>query len=105
MSDMRFDGGLDRRSILAALRAYRKGDFSTRLPLDLVGVDGEIAQAFNDVVEMSSACAAEIARLREEVGVEGRLGQRAAVPAAAGAWAAAVAALNALVDDAGRPLA
>jgi signal transduction histidine kinase/CheY-like chemotaxis protein len=105
MSDMKFEAGLDRRSILAALRAYRKGDFSTRLPLDMVGVDGEIAQAFNDVIEMSAMCAAEVARLREEVGGQGRLAQRAGVPAATGAWASALEALNALVDDSGRPLA
>jgi signal transduction histidine kinase/ActR/RegA family two-component response regulator len=105
MSDMKFDGGLDRRSILAALRAYRKGDFSARLPLDLVGVDGEIAQAFNDVVEMSSTCSGEVQRLREQVGGQGRLAQRAGVHAATGAWAATLEALNALVDDSGRPLA
>jgi signal transduction histidine kinase/CheY-like chemotaxis protein len=106
MSDMKFDAhGLDRRTILAALRAYRKGDFSARLPLDQVGVDGEIAQAFNDIVEMSAACAGEVARLREQVGVQGRLAQRAGVRAATGAWAATLDALNALVDDAGRPLA
>jgi signal transduction histidine kinase/ActR/RegA family two-component response regulator len=105
MSDMKFEGGLDRRSILAALRAYRKGDFAARLPLDLVGVDGEIAQAFNDVVEMSATCGAELARLCEQVGGEGRLAQRASVPAATGAWAATLEALNALVERSGRPLA
>jgi signal transduction histidine kinase/CheY-like chemotaxis protein len=105
MSDMKFDSGLDRRAILAALRAYRKGDFATRLPLDLVGVDGEIAQAFNDVVETSAACTGEVQRIREVVGGQGRLSQRAGVHAATGAWAATLEALNALVDDSGRPLA
>jgi signal transduction histidine kinase/CheY-like chemotaxis protein len=105
MSDPKFEPGLDRRSLLAALRAYRKGDFSARLPLDLVGVDGEIAQAFNDVVEMSATCAGEIARIRDEVGARGRLAQRAGVRAATGAWATVLEELNALVDDAGRPLA
>jgi len=44
---------LDRGALLKALRAFRNGDFSVRLPLDLVGVDGEIAEAFNDAVEMN----------------------------------------------------
>jgi signal transduction histidine kinase/ActR/RegA family two-component response regulator len=105
MSDMKIDGGLDRRSILGALRAYRKGDFSTRLPLDLVGVDGEIAQTFNDIVEMSAMCSGEVQRLREQVGGQGRLAQRAGLHAAAGAWAGTLEAVNALVADAGRPLA
>ncbi len=106
MSDMQFvSGGLDRRSLLAALRAYRKGDFTVRLPLDLVGTDGEIAQAFNDVVEMAGMCAAEVARLRQDAGMEGRLGQRAGVPSATGSWAATLDALNSLVSDVVRPMA
>jgi hypothetical protein len=31
----------------------KKGDFSVRLPMDLIGIDGEIASAFNDVVELN----------------------------------------------------
>jgi hypothetical protein len=55
---------LDRGALLKALRAFRNGDFSVRLPLDLVGVDGEIAEAFNDAVEMSDSIAEEFARIR-----------------------------------------
>lgn len=36
---------LDRRKLLAALRGFRRGDFSVRLPDELSGVDGEIARA------------------------------------------------------------
>src|SRR5579859_3950606 len=105
MSDMQFlPGSLDRRSLLAALRAYRKGDFSVRLPLVLTGTDGEIAQTFNDVVEMAGMCAGEVTRVRHEAGAEGRLGQRAGVPSATGAWAASLEALNALVSDVVRPM-
>ena len=42
---------LDRREILKALRAFRRGDFTVRLPGDLVGIDGEIATVFNEAVE------------------------------------------------------
>jgi hypothetical protein len=34
---------LDNRQLLAALRAFRKGVFSVRLPRDFAGVDGELA--------------------------------------------------------------
>src|SRR5260221_13284901 len=44
---------LDRKGLLNALRVFKKGDFSVRLPMDLIGIDGEIAQAFNDVVEIN----------------------------------------------------
>src|SRR5712671_4209156 len=33
---------LDRHYLLAALRAFRKGDFSVRLPIGLTGIDGKI---------------------------------------------------------------
>src|SRR6478752_2771822 len=38
---------LDRTHLLAALTALRKGDFSARLPIDLEGLDGKIADQFN----------------------------------------------------------
>ena len=43
---------LDRGELLKSLRAFKRGDFSVRMPLNLTGIDGEIAQTFNDVVEM-----------------------------------------------------
>src|SRR6478672_2990993 len=38
---------LDKTTLLTALLAFRKGDFSIRLPVDLDGMDGKIADAFN----------------------------------------------------------
>ena len=34
---------LDRGELLKALRAFKRGDFSVRMPLNLTGIDGEIA--------------------------------------------------------------
>jgi HAMP domain-containing protein len=94
---------LDRRELLKALRALKKGDFSARLPLDLTGIDGEIAQAFNDVVEVNDAFAAEFARISVQVGKEGQIAQRVKVPAATGMWAENVESLNNLIADLVRP--
>src|SRR5207302_1040654 len=90
---------LDRGELLKALRQFKRGDFSVRMPLNLTGVDGEIAQAFNDVVELEEANAAEIARIAELVGKEGHYGQRMSVPGASGGWADVVDSLNTLVSD------
>ena len=46
---------LEPRQLLKALRAFKRGDFSVRLPADLTGIDGEIAEAFNEVVELNDA--------------------------------------------------
>ena len=43
---------LDRGELLKAMRAFKRGDFTVRMPLNLTGIDGEIAQTFNDVVEL-----------------------------------------------------
>ncbi|MBI3525700.1 MAG: HAMP domain-containing protein, partial [Betaproteobacteria bacterium] len=94
---------VDRKALLAALRAYRKGDFSVRLPMDLIGIDGEIAQTFNDVVEINEKVADEIARIRDEVGREGQINQRVRVPAATGSWADCADSVNTLIGDLVRP--
>ena len=37
------------RQLLAAVMAFRDGDFSLRLPIDWEGTDGRIAEAFNQI--------------------------------------------------------
>ena len=93
------------RTLLGALRAFRKGDFSVRLPADLTGIDGEIAEAFNDVVELNERMTKEFERLGEIVGKEGKIGHRASVPGASGSWAANVDAVNSLIADMVHPTA
>src|SRR5688500_19247455 len=84
---------LDRGELLKALRAFKRGDFTVRMPLNLTGIDGEIAQTFNDVVELGEAKAAEMARVAEQVGKEGLIATRMHVPGASGAWAEVIESL------------
>ena len=58
---------IDRRQLLGALRALRRGDFSVRLPEEVDGVDGEIAELFNEVVGMNEALTSEFERLARVV--------------------------------------
>ena len=78
--------GLDKHAILGALRALRRGDFSVGLPQDLTGADGDIAEAFNDVVEFNRTMCEEMQRLRRAVGRDGQIGERGHLPNARGAW-------------------
>jgi len=94
---------LDNREILKVLRAFKKGDFSIRMPLDLVGIDGEIAAAFNDIVEMNETMTKEFARIRDQVGKEGEINQRVRIPTASGSWADCVDSVNTLIGDLVRP--
>src|SRR5690348_5037593 len=95
---------LDRGELLKALRQFRRGDFTVRMPLNLTGIDGEIAQAFNDVVELEEAKAAEIARVADQVGKEGQIRARMSLAGAGGGWADQVQAINALLGDMAYPV-
>src|SRR5438876_3769531 len=104
MKDLQFaPDALDRRGLLSALRTFKKGDFSVRLPVDRIGVDGEIAQVFNEVVEVNEKVTDEFARIRDEVGREGQINQRVRLPAATGSWSDCVDSVNTLIADLIRP--
>ncbi|HYD57029.1 MAG TPA: HAMP domain-containing protein, partial [Burkholderiales bacterium] len=95
---------LDRGELLKALRAFRRGDFSIRMPLNLTGIDGDIAAAFNDVVELEEAKAAEITRVAELVGKQGQMSHRMNVPGASGGWLEVIEAMNTLIRDLAFPV-
>ena len=94
---------LDLRELLACLRRARKGDFSARLPMDLSGLGGDIAGAFNDLVERNQGLTRELARVSEAVGKEGRISQRLDLKGAEGEWSACVDSVNELITDLVQP--
>ena len=88
-----------------ALRAARQGDFSVRLPTDGAneGVMGEVALAFNALIEQNDALVSELRRVDRSVGFEGKTTERASV-GAGGSWAAAVDSVNSLVEKMAWPV-
>src|SRR5256884_1103457 len=86
-------------NLLVAMLSFRDGDFSIRMPSSLTGVDGKIADAFNEIVTFSDRRAKETVRVSMSVGKEGKLKQRMNVPEGVGGWADEVAAINILIDD------
>jgi len=91
--------------LLAAMIAFRDGDFSWRLPSDWVGTEGRIAEAFNQAVAHEDRLTREVERLSVTVGRDGRLRQRMSLPGAIGQWATKVESINTLIDDLVRPTA
>ncbi|MBV9490150.1 MAG: HAMP domain-containing protein, partial [Verrucomicrobia bacterium] len=94
---------LDSRVLLSALTALKRGDFSVRLPVDWTGVPGKAADAFNEVVELNERMAEELARLRQAVGREGRINERARLGEVQGAWANSITLVNDLIADLVQP--
>jgi HAMP domain-containing protein/signal transduction histidine kinase/DNA-binding response OmpR family regulator len=90
---------MDPKTLLGALNSFRRGDFSVRLPEDWTGLGGKVADAFNEVVELNERMAAELERLSQVVGKQGRINQRASLGDVRGSWASSVQCVNALVTD------
>jgi HAMP domain-containing protein/CheY-like chemotaxis protein len=99
-------GGSDqsKRQLLNALRAVARGDFSQRLPTTWDGIDGDIADAFNEVVGWDERVLGEIERISTVVGHDGRLGQRAELQAPGG-YGGKLHSVNRLIDDLTHPIA
>jgi len=93
-----------KRQLLSALRAVARGDFTAKLPTTWDGVDGDIAEAFNEVVGHSARVLKEIERISSVVGYDGRLGQRAELQAPGG-YGEKLLAVNRLIDDLTHPIA
>jgi HAMP domain-containing protein/signal transduction histidine kinase/DNA-binding response OmpR family regulator len=93
------DAASEMHQLLGALIALRKGDAGVRLPAHWSGVAGRVADAFNDVVEQNANMAEELARLRQVVGKEGKLKQRASMREARGFWGESMESINSLIDD------
>src|SRR5689334_16062509 len=85
--------------LLASLLRFRDGDFSSRMPHTLLGIEGKIADVFNEILAVSQRRSAETARVCRAVGKDGKLKERMRVPGAVGGWADEVEALNTLIDD------
>jgi hypothetical protein len=65
----------------------------------LTGVDGQIAEAFNELAQFAESLRAEVVDLRQTVGREGRTHRRLGRGAARGGWADYVTGVNEVLDD------
>ena len=90
---------LDSKQLLAALTAFKRGDFSAQLPDDWTGIAGKVADTFNDVIRLNQRLTQELARIGRVVGKEGRIRQRASLGEASGSWADAMRSVNNLIGD------
>ncbi|MGI2908666.1 HAMP domain-containing protein [Tolypothrix sp. VBCCA 56010] len=96
---------LDLKQLLRTLAEVKKGNFSARMPLDHTGIGGKIADTLNDIIDMNERMAAELERVSNVVGKEGKINERATLGNAKGSWKAAVESVNTLVTDLVQPTA
>src|SRR6266487_5436661 len=89
--------------LLTALMAFKRGDFSARLPENWTGVPGKIADTFNAVIETNQRMTRELERMVRVVGKEGRISQRASLGEVSNSWADAIQCINVLIGDLVQP--
>lgn len=84
---------LDLRQLLRTLSAVKKGDFSARMPVDQTGMAGKIADTLNDIIEQNERLTAELQRIGNVVGKEGKISERASLGNVRGGWSLPVSIL------------
>jgi HAMP domain-containing protein/CheY-like chemotaxis protein/signal transduction histidine kinase len=87
------------QELLHALQAMRSGDFSVRMTGDHLGVEGKIADTFNEIVAANQRMAQQLERVGQAVGREGKTRQRVKFGLASGSWADMEDSVNTLIDD------
>ena len=85
--------------LLRVLQAVRDGDFSVRLPGDWTGLEGKIADTFNEIVASNARMASELERVGTVVGKQGKTRQRVKFGRPSGAWGEMETSVNTLIDD------
>src|SRR5437763_9276425 len=96
-------GELDQAALLKVLTEFKRGNFAVRVPDEWTGTPGKIADTLNEVIEANQRLGRELARVGRLVGEEGRISQRAAMPALGGEWAQSVDSVNELIENLVRP--
>ncbi|MEH2012578.1 hybrid sensor histidine kinase/response regulator [Nostoc sp.] len=96
---------LDLNQLLRTLNAVKQGDFSARMPIDHTGVAGKIADTLNDIIDQNERMAAELQRIGNVVGKEGKIAERASLGDVRGSWSHCVTSVNSLITDLVQPIA
>ena len=95
---------LDTKLLLKTLISFKQGDFSVRMPADLLGIEGKIADTLNELIRMAEYVAVDCARVSKAVGKAGKTDVRMSTVKLQGSWFNLVESTNSLIDDLASPL-
>ncbi|GBF38481.1 HAMP domain-containing protein, partial [Leptospira johnsonii] len=94
---------LNPKHLLEVLTAFKRGDFSKRMPLDQVGIAGKISDLLNDIMDQNDRMVKEFERISNEVGQEGKISQRVSGISSTGSWGACMNSINSLIGNLVQP--
>src|SRR5258707_14080775 len=75
------------QDLLQALQAMRSGDFSVRMTGSHLGIEGKIADTFNEIVAANQRMAQQLERVGQAVGREGKTRKGVQFGYASASWA------------------
>jgi hypothetical protein len=71
---------LDKRELLQILTEVKNGNFSVRMPIDKVGLNGKICDTLNEIISLNEKMMQEFTRAGNTIGKQGKLTQRIEAP-------------------------
>src|ERR1700741_1882552 len=85
--------------LLKTLVAFKRGNFSVRMPVHETGLPGKIADTLNEILELKEKMVSGFPRIIKAVGKDRLIPQRASIGSVTGAWADCVESVNSLIGD------
>jgi len=91
---------LNSKELLGVLSEVRNGNFSVRMPVDLLGLDGKICDTLNEIISMNDALMLELTKAGNIIGRQGNLTHRLVLPQIArGRWSDGIESINELISN------
>ncbi len=91
---------LNSREFLRFLSEMRNGNFSVRLPVEHMGLDGKICDTMNEIISLNEALMLELTKAGNIIGRQGNLTHRIMLPRIAGGqWSDGVDSINELISN------
>ncbi|EMJ96191.1 response regulator [Leptospira alstonii] len=95
----------DLTELMIVLSALKRGELTTRMSVDKIGLIGKVSDMVNDLIDQNEKLSREFERISVSVGKDGKINQRIDVAAFMGWQARSVDSINSLVSDLVRPTA
>ena len=92
------------RNIAQVTTAVANGDLNQKITVEAQGEVLQLKDTINDMVDNLNRLAAEVSRVAQVAGTEGKLSERAQVTGVAGSWKDIVDTLNSLLDSLASPV-
>jgi HAMP domain-containing protein/signal transduction histidine kinase/CheY-like chemotaxis protein len=87
------------KELLRVLTEVKNGNFTVRMPIDEIGMNGKIYDTLNEIIALNEKMMLEFTRAGNTIGKQGKLTKRIETPSAKGSWREGVESLNVLISD------